>query len=354
MQITLVGLGNIGSFAAGAVARLENVTRLTLVDGDLYEARNLGSQAVGMGDVGRGKAAAQERRLRGARPGLEVVAVRARVEDLPVGRLDCDLLLAAVDSRETRLYLNRVCRALGVAWIDSGVEAGTGLARVTRVGTAEGDACLECAWSARMYETLGTAYACQGATPRTGATAALGAAAGGLLAAECENVLRARRERSDWEGREMVFDTRHLRTVVSGLRRNAECRCSHERLALGSGRVRLSTALGDVLAAGGAGSALRVAFGGAFARGAYCAGCGRQWRVCRLERRLTCGRCRGAFRAAGMELREELAADDCTAADMRRGLRSLGVRVGDVLVVRGAGGEIRMDVEGEDDAGFDF
>ena len=68
--------------------------------------------------------------VRRIRPELVVDEYPQPVEDTPLGCLRADIILACVDSRGARQYVNEVARSLGVSWIDAGVEAGGGLARV--------------------------------------------------------------------------------------------------------------------------------------------------------------------------------------------------------------------------------
>ena len=107
--------GNIGSHLVPLLARLPGVTRLTLVDCDRYEEKNLQSQAITPSDVGQPKARVQARRARRINPKLEVVPIVDRLENVPLGCLRGDVILACLDSKESRRCANEIAWRLGRA-----------------------------------------------------------------------------------------------------------------------------------------------------------------------------------------------------------------------------------------------
>ena len=54
-----------------------------------------------------------------------------RVEDVPLGRLRADVIVAAVDSLGTRQYLSAASFRLGQPWIDTAVDGSGWLVRVS-------------------------------------------------------------------------------------------------------------------------------------------------------------------------------------------------------------------------------
>ncbi len=80
--------------------------------------------------MGKAKAQVQTRRLRQINRGLRTRAFGQPLEDLPLGALRCDVILAAVDSRRTRMAINQAAWRLGVPWINAGMDADGLLARV--------------------------------------------------------------------------------------------------------------------------------------------------------------------------------------------------------------------------------
>ena len=142
----VIGLGNIGSHLVPHVARIPEIERLVLIDPDVYGESNRQSQAIGAADIGRAKTEVQADVVRQINPELAVTGFPQAVEDVPLGCLRGEVILACLDSRAARQYLNEVARNLGVPWIDAGVEPGSWLARVNVYEPGIDVPCLECAW----------------------------------------------------------------------------------------------------------------------------------------------------------------------------------------------------------------
>jgi adenylyltransferase/sulfurtransferase len=171
---------------------MSGIGRVTLIDRDTYEKKNLLSQDITPQDVGRSKAAVQARRLRRINPALRVDVIVDAVQNVPLGQLRADIILACLDSRTARQYVNQAAWRLGVLWIDSGVEGRGLLARVNVYVPGPDTPCLECAWDEQDYEALEQTYPCQGETGEpapTNASSSLGALAASLQAIECQKLL---------------------------------------------------------------------------------------------------------------------------------------------------------------------
>jgi adenylyltransferase/sulfurtransferase len=229
MPVTVVGAGNIGSHATQHLARMREVTELTLIDSDLYGPHNLEQQVMLAADVGKPKAEAQARHLRRINPRLTVTAHYARVEELPLGLLRAGLIIAAVDTRIARQYINEAAFTLGSPWIDSGVSADGGLVRIAAYVPGLDAPCLECRWDERDYALLETRFACgeNSEVPRTNAPAGLGGLAGALVAIEAGKILNGRLDEA-LIGRELVIASQRHKHYVTTIGRNPACRFSHE------------------------------------------------------------------------------------------------------------------------------
>jgi len=343
MHVTLVGMGNIGSHASGFLARMPNVDRMTLIDRDVYSEANGTAQAMRRGDAGKPKVIVQARRLRELRPDIKIIAIHDDVENVPAGRLATDLLAAAVDTRIARQYLGQMCWGLGVPWIDSGVNAGGGLVSVSTYLPGGENACIECDWADRHYETLEAAYPCAPDLPvaRTNAPASLGGLAGALLAIECGKVLTGIRDQS-LAGRQLVYDTLWHKQHIVSKRRNPGCRFGHRMLPVATALVVFHGApLAEIFAMTEL-KDVRVSVVGArgFAVSAYCSNCDKTYRdLWKVVRRPRCPRCKQALTITGFDMATELTRGDLPAAILRRPLSKLGLLSGDVLVLRGAGAE---------------
>ena len=232
-HVVIVGAGgNIGSHLVPHIARMPVVGRITLIDPDRYERRNLESQAIGWKDVGRRKVDVQADRIRMiARDRVRVRAAAERVEEVPIGWLMADVIVACLDSRAARQAVNESARRLGVPWIDAGVEPTQSLMRVNVYSPSGNAPCLECAWSEADYAALETIHPCDAwaeaarniETPPTNAPSSLGALAAAWQAVECAKVLSGDVEGA-LVGRQLLIDCTRHRHFVSTYRRNGSCR----------------------------------------------------------------------------------------------------------------------------------
>jgi molybdopterin/thiamine biosynthesis adenylyltransferase len=248
-SVLVAGAGNIGSHLAPLLAR-SGVGRLRLVDRDVVETKNLRNQDYRPQDVGRSKAAVLAERIQGAFPGTTVEAHQADLETLPLGQFAVDLVCGALDSRRARQALvSDVAWPLGVPVVDGGVGEGL-VGRVQVFVPGETAACLECGWGREDYRRLVEEYPCTaGAAPTapgTAAPAVTGAVVAGLMAAEALRLLTGQ---APAESREVAFDLRHGRFLVSRLRRASRCRFDHAvvREVIRPGGEFASATVGDVL-----------------------------------------------------------------------------------------------------------
>jgi molybdopterin/thiamine biosynthesis adenylyltransferase len=358
-HVVVVGAGgNIGSHLVPHLARMPELGRLTLVDRDRYESRNVANQDVLPGAAGRGKAAVQAARARRANPHIEVRALAEDVEQLPLGLLRGDLILACLDNRRARQRVNDAAARLGVPWLDAGVLGDGLLARVTRYAPGDALPCLECAWDDADYAAVEQSYPCESAAPapappRTTAPSSLGALAAAFLALECRKLLSGSGDPLP-PGSELVVDAAHRRHFVTTLRRNPRCRrADHGVWTLEPLPAGRDTSLGElfesVRARLGANGDLGLRIEGKrFARQLRCESCGATRRVLRLAGRLRRGELRcscGAPRGTpGFGLVERLQAADLTRAERGRRLSALGLRLGEVLSVGSAERELHLEL----------
>ena len=341
-SLVVVGLGNIGSQFVDHVGRMPGLARVVLVDRDTYEPSNLRTQKITLRDLGKPKAEAQGRILRGLNPALEVCTVVDDVANVPLGRLRANVIVACLDSLEARLVVNECAWRLGVPWLDAGIEPTQQLVRVNGYRPGPAGPCLECALDETDYQNLATRYPCQPARaslPTNGSTS-LGALAGGLLAVECEKILTGDFERS-LIGRQVVIDVAHHRHFVTSFRHNPHCRIDHAvwRLAPLRG-VRPMDTLADLLrvarraARGPSDLSLSIA-GHPLARTLHCRQCGRGVEGVHLLGRVArrCPHCHSRdLLATGFDL---IVALDARSPQEVLGcsLRSVELQTGDVVRV---------------------
>ena len=346
--VVVVGVGNVGSHLVPHLARMPGIAHVVVIDKGRYEQANVRTQDITPGGVDKRKAQVQAHRLRRINPRLTVSALADAVEDVPLTRLRADVILACVDSRVARQYLNQAAWHLGVPWIDSGVQPDGLLARVAVYRPARDRACMECTWDQADYDVLETSYACQAETAEpvpTNAPAQLGALAASVQAIECQRLLAGDAGHLD-DNHEIVLDAASHRQHVTAFRRNPMCPIvDHEpRPTRTLGASALTLTLPQALAlAEQAGSNGEVALwveGVPFVTGLSCLTCGRKRALLRLRRALrpgdrTCDRCGGRLVAVGADLADRLDAGALPGRARSRSLRSLGIRPGDVFGVGG-------------------
>ncbi len=351
-HVVVVGAGgNIGSHLVPHLGRMPEVSRVTLVDRDTYEATNMAGQDITAREVGRPKAVVQAARLRRINPALRVVAWPQGVEALPLGALRADVIVACLDSRVARQQVNESAWHLGTRWIDAGVEGGQLLARVSIYTPAATAPCLECAWDDHDYAALEQQYPCEGdrrARP-TNAPSSLGAFAAALQAIECRKLLTGSPVAAV-AGRQVLFDLAHHKSYVTAFRRRPACRfVDHtpwtvETLPAHPRDLSIAAAL-DLA---GNGHGLSVA-GARLILRSICTTCGLDRAGFRFVRPAAgrCPRCGGRLVTPGTEIREELTPDMLPGRRAQRSLASVGVRRQDIVSVRTADAVVHYEIDGE-------
>ena len=349
--VVVVGAGgNIGSHLVSHIARMPGINRITLIDRDVYEHSNLNSQDITTGDVGKSKAGVQARRLRRINRALRVDAIADAVERVPLGKLRAEVILSCLDSRIARQYVSQYAWRLGVPLIDAGVEPGGLLARINVYVPGAHNSCLECAWDDRDYDALEVAYPCAGVLSQvhpTNGPSSLGALAASLQALECQKLLTAGIDNIAVNKQVLVDAFRHNHYVTT-LRRNPRCRfVDHEvwqieRLTCSASDLTLAEAYDLGRASTGANGTMSLRIEGRpFVKRLTCLNCRNARLLLRLECSLgeaqrRCARCGSAMVVTGSDLTEELEERELKSnALLRRGLKSFGVRPGEVFTISG-------------------
>jgi molybdopterin/thiamine biosynthesis adenylyltransferase len=344
-HVILVGAGAIGSHALPHLARLQQVSAVTVIDRDRYDQANLRSQDIARRDVGEPKAVVQARRLERINRHISGLALHRSVEDLPLGSLRCDVILSCVDSRKSRMAINQAAWRLGVPWINAGIDATGLLVRVQVFVPTGGAACLECAWDERDYELVEQAYPCAGRTPSpaTDAPSALGALAASLQVLECQKLLA--HQSPLLAGRDVLLDARHHRHYVTAFARNAGCRMpDHTPWNITPLDLDLSTTpLGELIAVGstlrGANAGLRMSVAGRrFVQSPTCLHCNMRHRTALAQcveqpRASSCPSCARPLVAAGVDLYDDLELDALPEVAHNSSLADIGLTQRDVVTL---------------------
>ncbi len=361
-HVAVIGTGGaIGSNLVPHLARMPALGRLTLIDRDRYEARNVANQAVTDSAVGRMKALVQAHVARTINPRLAVTAVCEDVEHVPLGRLRADLILSCLDSRRSRQYVNQAALRLGVPWLDAGVLADGHLARIDLYRPGTDTPCLECGWDVHDYAALEQAYPCDGGNggsvpAPTAAPSALGAFAASLQALECSKVLNGEDDTALPPGTQIVIGISPHCHYITRQRRNPACHLGeHAAWEITPITVTLrTTSMKAVIRtiAARLGDAADISFcvdGRTFATGLECRSCGHTRETLRLlshagSVEASCHSCASNMSVPLAGMRSCIDPVALSPPMLRRTLQSVGIRAGDVVTARRCGEELHVEI----------
>jgi molybdopterin/thiamine biosynthesis adenylyltransferase len=158
-RLLVIGAGALGNEILKNAALL-GFTKVVVVDMDRIEESNL-SRAVMFraGDVGERKAEVAARAYRSLAPEAAVHSLQANViHGCGLGLFEwSDVILAGLDNREARLWINRSAWKVNRPWVDGAIEGINGVARVFLPGAAP---CYECTLGEVDWELLQKRMSC--------------------------------------------------------------------------------------------------------------------------------------------------------------------------------------------------
>jgi len=131
-RVLVIGAGALGNEILKNLALL-GFLNIVIVDLDSIETSNLSRSVLfRVSDVGSAKADAAARGYRNLLPEATVLPLAANVmQDCGLGLFAwADLIIAGLDNREARLWINRAAWKVGRPWIDGAIEGINGVARV--------------------------------------------------------------------------------------------------------------------------------------------------------------------------------------------------------------------------------
>ncbi|MBW8747500.1 MAG: ThiF family adenylyltransferase, partial [Acidobacteria bacterium] len=131
-RVLVIGAGALGNEILKNLALL-GFLNIVIVDLDSIETSNLSRSVLfRASDVGSAKADAAARGYRNLLPEANVLPLAANVmQDCGLGLFAwADLIIAGLDNREARLWINRAAWKVGRPWIDDAIEGINGVARV--------------------------------------------------------------------------------------------------------------------------------------------------------------------------------------------------------------------------------
>lgn len=120
-HVTIIGLGNIGSHSALALARM-GIKNFTIIDFDEVEVHNLASQAYPYIEVGNPKTSSLMVEMRRCNPDVQVEIINEPFQKADVSKLD--IVVCAVDSMDTRYEIVELIRERNPFVIDGRMGGG--------------------------------------------------------------------------------------------------------------------------------------------------------------------------------------------------------------------------------------
>src|SRR5690349_24545287 len=158
-RVLVIGAGALGNEILKNLALL-GFANIVVVDLDSIEASNLSRSILyRAADVGRRKADAAADAVLNIFPEARVHPITANVvHGLGMGLFAwADMVLAGLDNREARLWINRACWKMNKPWIDGAIEGINGVARVFLPGHPP---CYECTLGEVDWQILQHRLAC--------------------------------------------------------------------------------------------------------------------------------------------------------------------------------------------------
>jgi molybdopterin/thiamine biosynthesis adenylyltransferase len=224
-RILVIGAGALGNEILKNLALLGFV-RIVVVDMDHIETSNLSRSVLfRAGDVGSSKAASIARGYVDLSPEATVRPMVANVmQDCGLGLFEwADVILAGLDNREARLWINRAAWKVNRPWIDGAIEGINGVARVFPPGHPP---CYECTLGETDWAILNRRMSCnlllQEANPqgRVPTTPTISSIIGGIQVQEAVKVLHGL---PTLAGKGYVFEGLHHRSYTVEYTENPDC-----------------------------------------------------------------------------------------------------------------------------------
>ncbi|HEU5415981.1 MAG TPA: ThiF family adenylyltransferase [Candidatus Angelobacter sp.] len=158
-RVLVIGAGALGNEMLKNLALL-GFANIVVVDMDVIDATNLSRSILYRStDVGKRKVDVAAEATRNIFPEARVHPINANVvHGLGLGLFGwADVVLAGLDNREARLWINRACWKMNRPWIDGAIEGINGVARAFLPGTPP---CYECTLGETDWEILNRRMSC--------------------------------------------------------------------------------------------------------------------------------------------------------------------------------------------------
>ena len=230
-KFLVIGAGALGNEILKNLALL-GVGRIVVVDLDRIEVTNLSRSVLFRpADIGQFKADVVAAAVRQLYPDCRVQAINANVMyEIGLGLFGwADVILAGLDNREARLWINRCAWRMNRPWIDGAIEGLAGVARVFLPGKPP---CYECTLGETDWSILEKRMSCNlltrsemdsGKTPTTPTTSAV------IAGIQVQEALKLLHGLPTLSGKGYVFEGLNHSSYQTTYTENPEC-MSHEVL----------------------------------------------------------------------------------------------------------------------------
>jgi len=224
-RVLVVGAGALGNEILKNLALL-GVGNVAIVDLDRIETSNLSRSILFRPeDVGSAKADAAARAYRALQPEAAVQPLVANImQDCGLGLFAwADLILAGLDNREARLWINRAAWKANRPWVDGAIEGINGVARVFLPGTPP---CYECTLGATDWAILNRRRSCnlllheESTAGRVPTTPTISSIIAGI---EVQEAVKALHGLPTLAGKGYVFEGLHHSSYVVEYTENPDC-----------------------------------------------------------------------------------------------------------------------------------
>ena len=228
-KVLVVGAGALGNEILKNLALL-GFRKTLVVDFDHIEHSNLSRSILYRpADVGRSKAKVAAEATTAIYDDAIVHPLEANIlYDVGLGVLDwADIIIAGLDNREARLWINRSAWKMNKPWIDGAVEGINGVARVFLPGQPP---CYECTLGEIDWEILEKRLSCNlltreemdaGRTPTTPTISSI------IGAVEVQEAVKLIHGQPVLAGKGFVFEGLHHTSYVVEYTENPECMSHH-------------------------------------------------------------------------------------------------------------------------------
>jgi adenylyltransferase/sulfurtransferase len=228
-NVIVIGAGALGNEILKNLALL-GVRRIVVVDLDKIEYSNLSRSVLYRAhDVGGSKAETAARATRSLAEDAVIQAINANVlTEIGLGLFGwADVIIAGLDNREARLWINRCAWKMNRPWIDGAIEGINGVARVFLPGRAP---CYECTLGETDWAILERRMSCNlltreemlgGKTPTTPTTSSV------IAGIEVQEAVKLLHGLSVLAGRGFVFEGLNHSSYTVEYSENPDC-LSHE------------------------------------------------------------------------------------------------------------------------------